>query len=142
MAADVLLRLGCLTDNAMYAEKAAVTLKAFSGNMAAAPISLTQMLVALNFWLGPVQEIVIAVDTDTHTAAEMLRLVRSYFLPTTVVLVHDDSRIERIVPFITSQRAVAGKTVAYMCHNYVCKQPITEVAEFEKAILSFSVLKG
>jgi uncharacterized protein YyaL (SSP411 family) len=138
MAAEALLRLGRMMMNSTYTEKAAGTLKAFSKRMADVPTSLTQMLVAMNFWLGPAQEIVIAVGRDKDKADKMLKLVRSRFLPNTVVMLHDGAEIETAVPFVKRQTAVNNKTAAYICENFICKKPITESARFEKAIEVFS----
>lgn len=134
MAAGILLKLGRLTMNAVYADKAAKTLKAFSKHIADSPVSLTHILTALDFWLGPTREIVIAAGAHETKAQEMLRLAQSYFLPNAVIIFHNDKEIEKLSPFVASQTAVADMATAYVCENYACKKPITELAELETVI--------
>jgi uncharacterized protein YyaL (SSP411 family) len=140
IAAGSLGRLGLLTMNKTYAEKAQSVLSVFSKRIADFPTSLTQMLVALNFRLGPAQEIVLAAGEDKDKMSKMLKLVRSRFLPNAVIILHDDTQVEKIVPFVKEQKAVGNKTTAYICSDYVCKQPITELAEFDTAVSEFSLM--
>jgi uncharacterized protein YyaL (SSP411 family) len=141
MAAEALLKLGRLTMNETYTEKATDVLRVFSKRIADTPTSLTQMLVALNFQLGPAQEIVIAPGQEKEKADKMLRLLQSSFVPNAVIILHDSTQIEETVPFVKTQTAIANKATAYVCDNYVCKQPITELAEFEKAVSDFSAIR-
>ena len=103
------------------------------------------MLIALNFWLGPTQEIVIAGDADTPYTKQMLNLVRGKFLPNAVVLLHEQneagSAISRIAPFIKNQTAIGGKTTAYVCENYVCKKPVNKIEELDKLLSDISWVK-
>jgi uncharacterized protein len=55
-------------------------------------------------------------------------------LTTTITILHDGAEIERISPFFKSQTAIKNQTTAYVCDNYVCQRPITELIEFEKNI--------
>jgi uncharacterized protein YyaL (SSP411 family) len=70
----------------------------------------------------------------------MLKLIHSRFLPNTVVLLHQTGKageaIEKIVPFVKWQAAINGKATAYVCHNYVCKQPVNEINALKKLLLN------
>ena len=133
-AAGALLKLGHLTMNHAYTDAATNVFKTFARRLADGPTSLTHMMTAFNFWLGPAQEIVVAPGENQERAKEMIQRVQSRFFPTTVILLHDNVEIERIVPFVKSQTAFKNKTAAYICDNYVCQRPITELMEFEKII--------
>lgn len=56
-------------------------------------------------------------------------------LPNSVCLFHpsgvtgDD--IEQLVPYIRQQTAINGRATAYICNNYVCKQPITIITDLK-----------
>src|SRR5262249_51941288 len=56
MAVTALLRLAKLTSRRDLAEKAETTLRFHGGLLEMSPISVGQMLLALDFYLGPVQE--------------------------------------------------------------------------------------
>jgi len=136
IAALVLLKLGRLTMERRFAERAKLLLDSYSGQMTKAPTSITFMLTALDFWLGPAQEIVIAGDLSREDSKEMLKLIRNTFLPNSVILFHQtpDSGIEQIVPHIRQQTAINGKASVYICNNYVCSRPVTGIAELKSEL--------
>jgi uncharacterized protein YyaL (SSP411 family) len=100
------------------------------------------MLMAVDFHLGPRQEIVIAGDSRADDTEQMLKSVRSRFLPNAVVLLHqtdsDGKAIEKIVPFIASQKSIDAKATAYVCQNYVCNRPVNQIAELDKLLSTLS----
>jgi uncharacterized protein YyaL (SSP411 family) len=145
VAALALLKLGRITGDSGLTERGMSVLEAFSGRLNSAPGYLTAMLSAVDYQLGASQEIVIAGDLDSEQTKAMLEVVRSIFLPNAVVLVHDEGKagadFYKLVPFIKSQVAMEGKTTAYVCENYVCRQPVQTVAELEKMIGSVTTNK-
>ena len=83
MAVSALLRLGKLTGQADLLDKAERTLRLFRNLMARSPTAAGQMLNALDFYLGPVQEIVVVGDKADPEVIEVLRLLRQSFRPRT-----------------------------------------------------------
>lgn len=140
VAALALLKLGRLTMEQRFTEQAIQLLDAFSGQLTQSPTSLSAMLIALDFWIGPTQEIVVAGDRQQTDTEGMLKLIRSKFLPNTVVLLHETGKsgeaIEKIVPFLKGQTAIDDKGTVYVCKNYVCKQPVNEVDALETLLLN------
>jgi uncharacterized protein YyaL (SSP411 family) len=138
IVALALLKLGRLTMNQRFTEKGSDVLEAFSQQLKQSPAYSSAMLTALNFWLGPAQEIVIAGSANANDTKRMLRLVRSKFLPNAVVLLHEPgqrgSAIEQIIPFLKGQTAIDGKATAYVCENFVCNQPVNKINDLEKMI--------
>jgi len=146
VGALALLKLGRITGDSSLTERGISVLEAFSGRLNSAPGYLTAMLSAVDYQLGPSQEIVIAGKGDSEQTKAMLKIVRSKFLPNAVVLVHDEGKVNsafyKLVPYIKGQVALEGKTTAYVCENYVCKQPVQTVAELEKMIGSATSRKA
>ncbi len=142
IAALALLKLGNLTMRQSFTEQGTKTLEAFSQQLEQSPAYSSAMLVALNFWLGPKQEIVIAGNAKSTDTKQMITLVRSKFLPNAVVLLHDRNAagpaIERIVPFVKNQTTIDGKATAYVCENYVCNRPVNSISELETMLSSIS----
>jgi uncharacterized protein YyaL (SSP411 family) len=142
VAALALLRLGQATMNPKFIDHASKALEAFSAQMQQSPTSLTYMLMAVDFWLGPRQEIVITGDSRADDTKQMLKSVRSRFMPNAVVLLHQTEQvgqaIEKIVPFIASQKSIDAKATAYVCENYVCNRPINQIAELDKLLSTLS----
>ena len=137
--AMALLKLGRLTMDSNLTDHGARTVEAFSRQLQRSPASVSAMLIALDFRLGPTQEVVIAGDPDADDTKRMLELVRTRYLPKTVLLLHDqrraDSALYEVVPFVRNQTALGGKTTAYVCENYVCKRPVNK-AESLAGLLS------
>jgi hypothetical protein len=137
-AALALLKLGRLTAENRFADYGKKVLDTFSGQLAKSPASFTAMLSALDFLFGPVQEIIIAGDSTKPDTKDMLNLARSYFLPDAVLHFHpvgsQAEQIEKLNPFLRQQIPIAGKTTAYICENYACKNPVASVSEFENML--------
>ena len=138
IAALALLRLGRLTMNQNFEEQGRQILEAFSSQLESSPASSSAMLIALDFYLGPRREIIVAGDTDAADTQQMLKLVRSKFLPNAVVLLHDgnnqDSTIHTIIPFLKLQVALDGKATAYVCEDYACQRPVNDMDGLESLL--------
>jgi len=138
VAASALLKLGRLTMDEHFTEQGGKVIDAFSQQLEMTPAYLSMMVMALDFRLGPTQEIIIAGKADSPDVRQMLKLIQSTFLPNAVVLLHDpdnaDSALYDTVPFIKNQTTIEGKATAYVCDNYACKEPVNVIAEFEKLI--------
>ena len=134
-----LLRVGRLTMNREIEGQARSTLDAFSADLDKFPSGFPQMLMALDFALGPSREIVIAGEkTDAKTQA-MVQEVYSRFLPNKVVGFHplggkDAKKIEALSPFMENQKALDGKPTAYVCKNYICDFPTTEISKLKELL--------
>ncbi len=145
VAALVLLKLGRLTMDEHFTKQGGKVLEAFSQQLKMSPAYSSAMLRALDFQLGPTQEIIIAGKADSPDVKKMLKLIRGNFMPNAVVLVHEpdkaDSALYDTVPFIKNQIAIEGKVTAYLCENYVCKKPVNNIGEFENLIAGVTANK-
>ncbi|OHB81160.1 MAG: hypothetical protein A2Z38_01220 [Planctomycetes bacterium RBG_19FT_COMBO_48_8] len=146
VAALVLLKLGRLTMDQHFTELGGGVLETFSQWLEQSPAYSSAMLRALDFRLGPTQEIIIAGNANSPDVKQMLKLMRGIFLPNAVVLLHEpdkaDSALYNTVPFIKNQTAIEGKATAYLCENYVCKKPVNNVAEFENLLAGTAAKLG
>jgi uncharacterized protein YyaL (SSP411 family) len=100
------------------------------------PSGYTQFLCAVDYALGPVQEIVVAGEPDGNDTHAMLKEIRKHFLPRKIVLLHSekDTGIEEISGFTKECKAVDNKTTVYMCENYSCKAPVNDVSQLLKLL--------
>jgi uncharacterized protein YyaL (SSP411 family) len=140
-----LLKLGKLTMNQYFTEQGGKVLESFSQQLKQPSGYCSEMLSALNFWLGPSQEIVIASDTNAADTQQMLKLIRSKFLPNAVLLLHPqenaESGIDKTIPFIQNLTAIEGKATAYVCENYACNQPANKLDDLDKLLSGISRTK-
>ncbi|MEN6386850.1 MAG: thioredoxin domain-containing protein [Phycisphaerales bacterium] len=134
-----LLKFGKITTEQSYIERAKATLDAFSSQLVQGPALMSFMLCAFDFFVGPSQEIVIASESTAQAdVKKMLKLIHSNYLPNSIVLLHtenpDKKKLEKIAPYIKEQTTINGKTSAYICNNYVCGSPITNVSKLESEL--------
>jgi uncharacterized protein len=134
MAVTGLLRLAKLTGRDDLSQKAERTLQLYGGVMAEHPSAVGQMLVALDFYLGPVQEIaVVGKSTDAETN-QALRMIRHRFAPTQVVAAQFlDENTAANIPLLRDRSAVDDKVTVYVCANFACQAPLVGTAEIERA---------
>ena len=112
--------------------------KVFSGKVAQAPTGYTQLLSAVDFGLGPSYEIVIVGNRDGKDTQAMLRRLQESFIPNKVVLLKptdgEAKEIVKIAPFTETQMAIEGRATAYVCQNYACEAPTTDLAKMVSAL--------
>jgi uncharacterized protein YyaL (SSP411 family) len=130
MAVTGLLRLHKLTGNAAWLDKAEGTLQLYRGLLASAPLAAGQMLIALDFSLGPVQEF--AVIGDEAEAQEVLTLLRQGFRPRKVVA-WKSPRGAVGVPLLEGKTARAGVTT-YICQDFTCQEPVVGIEALRAAL--------
>jgi len=126
-----LLRLGRITANSDLEEKAAKIGRAFSGKVKQLPSAHTQLMVALDFAIGPCYEVVIAGNTEAGDTKAMVNALRTRFLPNKVMLLNPSEQkspeIVKLAEFTRNQSRVGNKATAYVCLNYTCKLPTTDI---------------
>nr|MDO8081017.1 thioredoxin domain-containing protein [Candidatus Freyarchaeota archaeon] len=137
-----LLRLGRMTAKLEYEEKAAQITRTFSQAVSRTPEGYTQLMVALDFAIGPSYEVVIAGGSQADDAKTMLKALREKFIPNKVVLFlpseAESPEITRLAEFTKYQKSIDGKATAYVCQNYSCKFPTTDI---EKMLESLNTQK-
>ena len=126
-----LLHLGRLTSNPEFEEKAVQTSRIFSNYVEYSPAAFTQMMSAADFALGPTYEVVVVGHPDEDETKTMLKVLRTEFFPNKVILFiptdKDPSAIFQIAPFTSQMASIQSKTTAYVCKNYSCQQPTTDI---------------
>jgi uncharacterized protein YyaL (SSP411 family) len=126
MAATALLRLARLTGRAELREKALATLRYFAGVMAEAPQAAGQMLIALDFHAGPVQEFAVVGDPAGAETHAVLRAIHQDFRPDKVVALKGPGtpgQAEELVPLLAGKPPAGGVTT-YVCENFACQAPL------------------
>jgi uncharacterized protein YyaL (SSP411 family) len=106
--------------------------RAFSKLIQKIPSGYTQFLSALDFELGPSYEVVIAGKRDSVDTAHMLEELWTYFIPNKVLVFRPeekDPEITNLAAYTKTQIPIEGKATAYVCQNYECQLPTTEINE-------------
>jgi hypothetical protein len=95
-----------------------------------------QMLVALDFHLGPVQEFAVVGDPAAEETRRVLRAIRSGFRPNRVVAFQAPgagASVEKLIPLLEGKPAGEGVTT-YLCENFVCQAPLLGADAVAKAL--------
>ena len=126
MAVTALLRLAALTGRHDLADPAARALRGYRETMAEHPAASGQMLVALDFFLGPVQQIALVGPARGADTARALAAVRNGFHPLRVVALHDPATgtpPAELAALFEGKQAVGGVLTLYACENFSCQAP-------------------
>jgi hypothetical protein len=134
VAALNLLRLGHITARQDYLQKAESIGKAFSASVNRYPSGHANLMVALEYALHPNYEVVIAGKPQAQDTQAMLTALRKPFLPGKVVVVRPADKKEaaaiiRLAPYTEFMVPKDGKATAYVCTDFVCKLPTTEISQ-------------
>ena len=67
----------------------------------------------------------------------MLQAIRTRFVPNKVMLLkqEDRNKLENLAPFTKDMKTIDGKTTVYICSNFVCKKPMTEIDDVLNEIM-------
>jgi uncharacterized protein YyaL (SSP411 family) len=119
VAADLLARLGTLLDRSDFKEKSEQICRNVSDYLASYPTGFGRLLGAVDYLVGPSQEIAVVGSADPF-----LETIRSRYLPRTVIASGEPDSIG----LLNGRSALGGKPTVYLCENYVCQQPTTDAA--------------
>ncbi|MBL8864395.1 MAG: thioredoxin domain-containing protein [Planctomycetia bacterium] len=124
VAATVLLRLAKLLDRADFRDAAIGTLNVYRGLMADSPMAAGQLLIALDFHLGPTKEVAVIGPKDDPETAAVLATLRSRFRPNRALAFHDPATGQSAIPLLADRPMVDGKPTVYVCENFACAVPV------------------
>jgi uncharacterized protein len=133
-----LLRLSRLTGKKNYEERALELLKLYMPFMARVPDQFSNFLCAVDFHLAKETEVACVFPSNANTKADpTLFALYSHFLPNKVVLCTKDDHISTS-PLLEGRRSVDGQATVYVCSNYTCDAPETDVSQLNTRLDSLA----
>jgi uncharacterized protein YyaL (SSP411 family) len=125
LAAEALLRLAAYTGELGYRDRAARVLLPLAAAMAQQPSAFGHLLCALDDFIGPFHEIALVGEGDALAA--LARAIAARYLPRAVTAIAhpDDPSAATAMPLLEGRGLVDGHAAAYICQNFVCRQPVT-----------------
>ncbi|SET98733.1 hypothetical protein SAMN05421676_11343 [Salinibacillus kushneri] len=85
----------------------------------------------------PTKEVVIIGNKRDENREKLLSQLNQSFLPGVFVLVGEsEEEIGKVAPFAKEYYQMEGKTTVYVCENFACKRPTTDIDEAIKTIRS------
>jgi uncharacterized protein YyaL (SSP411 family) len=129
-----LLRLGRVTANSSLEEKATRIGRTFFENVRQLPSAYTQLMMAVDFAVGPSSELIVTGDPQADDTRKMLQAIQQVFIPNKIVIflpaTPDSLDIKTVAPFTADYSSIDGKATAYVCVNYGCNLPTTDANTF------------
>jgi hypothetical protein len=136
VAALNLLRLAPFAE-ADWREMAAKTIAAFADQINRYPPAMPLLLTALDFLKAKPAQIIIAGRPEAQDTRAMLSAVHARFLPTGTVLLADGGAgqefLGRKLPEVAGI-ALPDRACAYVCRDFTCSLPVTEIEELVRLV--------
>jgi uncharacterized protein YyaL (SSP411 family) len=133
-----LLRLHEFTTKDRYRQRWEKTIGAFNQVLSKSPSAMSEMLLAVDFYLDAPKEVVIVAPASRADAEILLAQLRSTFLPNRIVAVagqgEDLNTQAKLVPLLENKIAQKGKSTAYVCESGVCELPTTSPDVFARQL--------
>ncbi|MFH1058441.1 MAG: thioredoxin domain-containing protein [Pseudomonadota bacterium] len=133
-----LLRLARLTGRAELERKAQKLFRAGGEDLSRQPMAYTQLLLALDYALGPAHEVVVAGDPADPATAALIQAAQRGFHPGLALLLAAPGpageAVRDLAPFCAGMGPVAGRPAAYVCTGHACQAPVTEPAALTAAL--------
>ena len=127
VACSAMLRLSRLTMNDRWRDYVRPVLQIMLAPMTEHPSAFSHLLCALDFYLAAPREIAVIGNPEDPRTRTMLREVQSRYLPNTVIA----CGIASSTALLKNREQVGEDPTVYLCENYTCKSPITDLAELK-----------
>ncbi|MBN2009376.1 thioredoxin domain-containing protein [candidate division KSB1 bacterium] len=134
------LKLGRLTGDKKWDDCAEQLIFAFSEKVSKTPAAFTYFLSGLNFHLGETFELVlVGKRTDANSQTVFKKMAESFLPYVAVTFIsadeHSDPVLE-LVPFLNEYKMQDSRLTIYLCRNFECELPTTDVTVLENLIKS------
>ncbi len=122
VAALALQKLADITDDRSLSKIAEGLLGHFAGEVSRYAAGYTYFMMAVDYYLADHTKIVIVGDVNAVDTRAMLDVISSCFLPTASIRFYDRNSQDT-----GEYKEIANKATAYICKNFVCQPPVTDV---------------
>jgi hypothetical protein len=133
-------RLAVLTDSDKWRKVVARALAFYWPLVEEQPLSMTEALLAVDFWAGPVKEIVlVAHPRDSETLDKFTQVLRDVFCPRKVLIAGaTDSpawaQLRARIPLLGERTARGDRTTAYLCTHGTCQEPTSDPETLQRLL--------
>jgi uncharacterized protein len=127
MACEVLLKMAAFSDRSDFRQKAEKMLEAVAEQAVRYPTGLARWLSAMDFAMANVKQVAIIEGPVSEDTESMLEILRKGYFPNCVAAAASLPLPEKAPGLLMDRPLIGGKSTAYMCERFLCKQPVTEV---------------
>lgn len=136
IAALNLFRLSHFTGNEQFRSLGAKTVEAFGSRLKDTPSAVPQMMVAALDMVSGEKQIVFVGSRDS--VKPLLNEAYRRFLPFHAIMLVDSERARRDLSkwnqAIAGMQETEGKPAAYVCENFTCKLPVSNIENFAELL--------
>ena len=135
MLARQLLRLSAWTGESRYREAAVAALRLLVEALRAYPQAFGEALNAVDMLVAGMQEVAIVGVPDEEGCAALVRELRSRWRPNSVAALSGPAESdESALPLLRGRVKIDGRATAYVCRNFACQLPVTEVSALREQL--------
>ena len=131
VAALNLLRLAQFRGDKNFEDRARKTIEAFTPTVNHFASAMPQLLVAFDFSSSKPRQVVIAGKINDEQTRALLNEVHRHFSPNKVLILADGGEGQKFLgeknEAIRAMSPVDSKPAAYVCENFTCKTPVTDI---------------
>ena len=132
-----LLKLSILLDRGDYRHKAEQIIRVFAGSGAMrTPFQHERLLAGVEAFHEGFAEIAVIGPPEDPATKALLETVYSRWLPNKVVARFNpaDQDSPEKMPLLQGRALIDGKPAAYVCRDYVCREPVTDPKDLAKQL--------
>jgi len=136
VAVENLLRIGEFTGDKSLKDKAELSVKLYLDQVQKYPTGYAYLLGSLDYFWGSPKEIVISGDRNSAEVKNITDTIFDRYLPNKIVILADanlfDGRKKLLekFPVINGKLSHDGSVKVYLCENFTCKSPFTNLRQF------------
>jgi uncharacterized protein YyaL (SSP411 family) len=130
-----LIRLGQITGDRNYLDRAERTLERYGSGLAQVVRVMPLMAANLALWHARRSEVVLVGDSGADDFKTLERAVESRYLPWAVrVPVYIDAPPSTRLPWLAAMTARDGRATGYVCREFMCQAPTGDAAELGRLL--------
>jgi len=133
-----LLRLAQITNNKKWEEIENKSLYSFSNLLNKHPDAMVNMLGAIDFSITKPKQIIIVGSINDPLTNKILKLIHNHYIPNKILLLIDISEkdeYENLFPYANNYIQRDNITTVYICENFNCNLPTSDIDVIEKLLL-------
>jgi uncharacterized protein YyaL (SSP411 family) len=134
LACEALLKLAAFTDNDKYRDLAEKSLGLIVNQALRYPTSFARWLSTADFALGNVKQLAIVYESDPKDAMKFLPTIQAAYRPNVIIAASSYPPSEEAPALLIDRPLKDGKPTIYVCEGFVCKLPVTSIAELQDLI--------
>jgi uncharacterized protein YyaL (SSP411 family) len=137
LACELLLRLGDIFGEERYREIGVGIARGSASLVSRYAAAFGHLLVASDLIVNGAIEVALVGEPGAPDSIALERELARRFVPS-LVLVAGPDEIEPLLALLRNRSKVEGKATAYVCRNYTCDQPVTDVKLFSAELAKLS----